>query len=183
VLNKRRLLTTLTTILFILCLAVPSALAQRSGRSSGRSSSSSKSKSSSSKTVHVKGYTRKDGTYVAPYDRAAPGTASTSTASTSATPAASSSSSSRSSSGSNGNGRCESCPRDKNGKIKRSKEATRAFQRINPCPATGKTSGKCPGYVIDHIVPLANGGADDPSNMQWQTKEAAKAKDKVERKQ
>ena len=37
------------------------------------------------------------------------------------------------------------------------------------------------GYVIDHIVPLACGGADVPSNMQWQTVAAAKAKDKVER--
>jgi hypothetical protein len=32
------------------------------------------------------------------------------------------------------------------------------------------------------VKPLANGGADDPSNMQWQTKEAAKEKDKWERK-
>ena len=78
--------------------------------------------------------------------------------------------------------KCESCPRDTHGKIKRSKEATGAFQRQNPCPSTGKTSGKCSGYVIDHKIPLAKGGADDPSNMQWQTKEAAKAKDKVERK-
>ncbi len=38
-----------------------------------------------------------------------------------------------------------------------------------------------PGYVVDHIVPLACGGADAPSNMQWQTVEAGKAKDKVER--
>jgi hypothetical protein len=36
--------------------------------------------------------------------------------------------------------------------------------------------------VIDHIKPLACGGADDPSNMQWQTREEAKAKDKWERK-
>jgi hypothetical protein len=35
--------------------------------------------------------------------------------------------------------------------------------------------------VIDHINPLACGGPDSPSNMQWQTKEAAKAKDKWER--
>jgi hypothetical protein len=34
--------------------------------------------------------------------------------------------------------------------------------------------------VIDHIVPLKRGGADSASNMQWQTKEAAKAKDKWE---
>jgi hypothetical protein len=51
----------------------------------------------------------------------------------------------------------------------------------HPCPVTGAPSGKCPGYVIDHIQALAVGGADDPSNMQWQTKEAAKAKDKWER--
>ena len=38
-----------------------------------------------------------------------------------------------------------------------------------------------PGHVVDHIVPLACGGADAPSNMQWQTTEEGKAKDKVER--
>jgi hypothetical protein len=32
--------------------------------------------------------------------------------------------------------------------------------------------------VVDHIAPLKRGGADTPSDMQWQTK--AKAKDKVE---
>jgi hypothetical protein len=36
--------------------------------------------------------------------------------------------------------------------------------------------------VIDHIVPLACGGTDDTSNMQWQTVAAGKAKDKIERK-
>jgi hypothetical protein len=38
-----------------------------------------------------------------------------------------------------------------------------------------------PGYVIDHIVPLACGGADAPSNMQWQTIAERKAKDRTER--
>jgi hypothetical protein len=46
---------------------------------------------------------------------------------------------------------------------------------------TGYPHGR-PGYVIDHVVPLACGGADAPSNMQWQTTAAAAAKDKVERK-
>lgn len=32
----------------------------------------------------------------------------------------------------------------------------------------------------DHIKPLKRGGADDPSNMQWQTVEDAKAKDRWE---
>jgi hypothetical protein len=34
--------------------------------------------------------------------------------------------------------------------------------------------------MIDHVVPLKRGGPDRPSNMQWQTKEAAKEKDKTE---
>jgi len=38
-----------------------------------------------------------------------------------------------------------------------------------------------PGHVVDHRVPLACGGDDAPSNMQWQTTGEAKAKDKVER--
>jgi hypothetical protein len=63
---------------------------------------------------------------------------------------------------------------------KRSREARDAFKRAHPCPSTGKKSGACPGYVIDHIKPLKRGGVDAPSNMQWQTKAAAKQKDKWE---
>jgi hypothetical protein len=37
-------------------------------------------------------------------------------------------------------------------------------------------------YVIDHKKALAEGGADELSNMQWQTAADAKAKDKWERK-
>jgi hypothetical protein len=66
-------------------------------------------------------------------------------------------------------------------KVKRSTSAKRAFQRESPCPATGQPTGKCSGYVIDHIIPLACGGPDDPSNMQWQTYSSAKKKDKWER--
>lgn len=46
--------------------------------------------------------------------------------------------------------------------------------------ATGYASGR-PGHVVDHIVPLAWGGPDIPSNMQWQTAAEAKAKDRIER--
>jgi hypothetical protein len=54
------------------------------------------------------------------------------------------------------------------------------LEHEHPCPSTGKTSGRCPGYVVDHVNPLECGGADAPSNMQWQTKAAAKAKDSTE---
>jgi hypothetical protein len=70
--------------------------------------------------------------------------------------------------------------RDANGRIKRSTAAKHAFQHNQPCPSTGKTAGKCPGYVIDHVQALKHGGKDDPSNMQWQTNADAKAKDKWE---
>ncbi len=70
--------------------------------------------------------------------------------------------------------------RDSSGKLMRSKAARLAFICENPCPSTGSSGGPCPGYVVDHIKPLKEGGADLPSNMQWQTEEDAKAKDKVE---
>jgi hypothetical protein len=60
--------------------------------------------------------------------------------------------------------------------------ARSAFEHAKPCPSTGKRSGPCAGYVIDHVRPLACGGSDKASNMQWQTKSAAKAKDRTERK-
>jgi hypothetical protein len=71
-------------------------------------------------------------------------------------------------------------PRNSHGKIARSRTARAVFMHSHPCPSTGKSSGACPGYVVDHVTPLKRGGADAPSNMQWQTKAAAKAKDKVE---
>jgi hypothetical protein len=71
-------------------------------------------------------------------------------------------------------------PRDSHGKIKRSAKAKDEFRKGHPCPANGKTRGACPGYVIDHVQALKHGGQDAAGNMQWQTTEAAKAKDKVE---
>lgn len=71
-------------------------------------------------------------------------------------------------------------PRDRHGRIKRSRAARSAFVREHPCPATGSRSGPCHGYVVDHINPLECGGLDDPSNMQWQTQAEAKLKDRTE---
>ena len=76
--------------------------------------------------------------------------------------------------------RCVGCARNSKGKIARSSAAKHEFQRSHQCPSTGRISGGCPGYVIDHKTALERGGADAPSNMQWQTKAEAKAKDKVE---
>jgi hypothetical protein len=63
----------------------------------------------------------------------------------------------------------------------RSRAARAEFMRQHPCPSTGKGYGACPGYVVDHVKPLACGGADAPSNMNWQTIAEGKAKDKWER--
>lgn len=63
----------------------------------------------------------------------------------------------------------------------RSQSAISDFKQLHPCPANGSTKGSCPGYVIDHVEPLACGGPDTPANMQWQTTADSKAKDKWER--
>jgi hypothetical protein len=69
---------------------------------------------------------------------------------------------------------CGSCARDVRGQIARSREATDEFKQMTGYPH------RRPGYVIDHIVPLKRCGPDTPSNMQWQTIEDARAKDKWE---
>ena len=63
---------------------------------------------------------------------------------------------------------------------KRSDAARHAFAKGVACPATGKFALPCPGYIIDHIMPLCAGGADAPDNMQWQTVSDAKKKDVLE---
>ena len=65
--------------------------------------------------------------------------------------------------------------RDSHGKIARSSKAKDEFKK-----RTGYPHGR-PGYVIDHVVPLSRGGSDSPGNMQWQSKSAAKEKDRWER--
>jgi hypothetical protein len=62
----------------------------------------------------------------------------------------------------------------------RSRAVTRELERENPCPSTGRTNGAYPGYVRDHVEPLACGGAEAVSN-QWQTTADESAKDKWER--
>lgn len=76
--------------------------------------------------------------------------------------------------------RAEGVERNAEGRIARSSAARTQFRKANPCPASGRSSGACPGYVIDHVVPLKRGGPDQPSNMQWQSRAEAKAKDRYE---
>ena len=64
--------------------------------------------------------------------------------------------------------------RDKRGRIRRNGWAVTEFKRM-----TGWPNGR-PGYEVDHIVLLARGGADKPSNMQWLTIPAHKEKTRTE---
>lgn len=53
------------------------------------------------------------------------------------------------------------------------------FKKLYPCPSTLIISGKCTG-IVDHICALANGGIDNPINMQWQSYTDSKKKDLTE---
>ncbi|MFA7278613.1 MAG: HNH endonuclease signature motif containing protein [Sterolibacterium sp.] len=61
-------------------------------------------------------------------------------------------------------------------KIYRSAAAIAEFKRLQPCPSTGKTRGACPGWQIDHVMPLKCKGDDHHLNMQWLTIQAHKEK-------
>lgn len=156
-------------LLTVLLLFPPLTTAQRrSGSYRSKSSHSATTGSKNSTTsgkVRVRGYTRKDGTYVRGYTRSAPKTKSSVTSGPSTRSYATSTRSTRPT----------LTVRDGGGRIKRSESAKREFMK-----RTGYPKGR-PGYVIDHVVPLACGGADTPSNMQWQTVAEAKAKDRIER--
>ena len=57
--------------------------------------------------------------------------------------------------------------RDVAGKIKRRTDVILAFRNLYPCPSTGHTRGACPGWNIDHPIPISRGGCDAVSNLQW----------------
>ena len=63
----------------------------------------------------------------------------------------------------------------------RSAAEVSAFKRQNTCPSTGQRGGKCPGYVVDHVMPLCAGGEDNINNMQWQEYRESLLKDAYER--
>lgn len=67
--------------------------------------------------------------------------------------------------------------------VKRNSAERYRFQRDHPCPAVtvpAKGSRACPGYVVDHIVPLCEGGEDHRRNMQWLTVEQHREKNAEE---
>lgn len=57
--------------------------------------------------------------------------------------------------------------RDAAGKIARDAAVVAEFRRLHPCPSTGRATGVCPGWAVDHVLPLASCGCDVVSNMQW----------------
>lgn len=62
---------------------------------------------------------------------------------------------------------CGEPARTASGTILRRADVLRAFKQFYPCPVTGKASGACPGWNIDHVIPLAVGGCDSVGNLQW----------------
>lgn len=70
---------------------------------------------------------------------------------------------------------CGAPERGPDGRIARSAEVVRDFRALYPCPATGRTRGSCPGWAVDHVVPLACGGCDAVGNLQWLPTEAKSA--------
>ena len=62
---------------------------------------------------------------------------------------------------------CGTPARNADGSIKRSAAVLRAFRIAHPCPATGQVAGACPGWSVNHTIPLACGGCDSVSNMDW----------------
>ena len=62
---------------------------------------------------------------------------------------------------------CGEPARTSAGAIKRDRAVLRAFRKVFPCPATLQP-GACPGWQLNHQLPLAAGGCDAVANLWWQ---------------
>ena len=62
---------------------------------------------------------------------------------------------------------CGEPVRNADGTIKRRSDVLTAYKKFHPCPATGLSTGICPGWQMNHIIPLASGGCDSVTNLAW----------------
>lgn len=62
---------------------------------------------------------------------------------------------------------CGEPKRDKHGVIIRSRKVLRDYTRVFPCPANLKPTASCPGWALNHYIPLASGGCDSAANLNW----------------
>lgn len=72
--------------------------------------------------------------------------------------------------------------RTSSGLILRRNDVMAAYKKAHPCPSTGKTIGACPGWAMNHVVPLACGGVDAVWNLQWMRIDVKHMVDAYERK-
>lgn len=81
--------------------------------------------------------------------------------------------------------------RNARGEIVRRADVLRAFKKVHACPlyaiaaakgveATHKP-GTCPGWYMDHSIPLSCGGCDAVANLQWLPEAMWRAKSRFER--
>ena len=62
---------------------------------------------------------------------------------------------------------CGDPKRNLSGEIIRRAAVRDAFQRIHPCPSNGNREGPCPGWRMNHTVPLKCNGCDSVGNLSW----------------
>lgn len=62
---------------------------------------------------------------------------------------------------------CGEPVRNADGSIRRRADVIRAFRKLYACPSTQLFTGACPGWAVDHVIPLASGGCDAVWNAQW----------------
>lgn len=63
---------------------------------------------------------------------------------------------------------CGEPVRNADGTIHRRSDVITAYRKLHPCPSTGLHTGACPGWSINHTIPLAVGGCDAVVNLSWE---------------
>lgn len=65
--------------------------------------------------------------------------------------------------------------------ILRDAKVISSYRKVHACPSTGKFTGACPDYALNHVKPLACGGCDAVWNLTWMRNDIKALQDRVER--